>query len=211
MTSGAPASSAGLGFAPPNVRYGVGMRIFADRRLLAQIRNDIARNVMQPEDIAMLENITSEVLIALLEAQPAQEGSSGARLRQFAASQAGFCVAAWRTTRKRPSRLHILDTGGLPLCGTRPGADLMSVHSGPCLGCAGRAGLDPALTGKAQPVPVSPAHSTPHGVSAATGRPESTAAADTSALRPTGLAAPRSLAGAGAVDSRSPQNPEEGS
>jgi hypothetical protein len=144
----ARARPATFGGPPSHLRYGVGLRVFKESRLLGQIRNEIVSNVMQPAEIAELENVTPEVLIALLDLRLARAPESGTLLRQFAASRAGFQVAAWRTTRKHPSRLHILDSNGLALCGTPPGAKLVAVHSGPCLTCAGHAGLD--LTGRAQ-------------------------------------------------------------
>lgn len=121
--------------------YGVGIRVFTDTRLLRQIRTEIVRNTMQLEEIAPLENVTPQVLIALLDARLATEVDSGAQLRQFAASRPGFQVAAWRTSRQHPSKLHILDADGVALCGTPARAERAAVHSGPCVTCAAHAGL----------------------------------------------------------------------
>jgi hypothetical protein len=121
--------------------YAVGMRVFTDQRLLRQIRAEIIGNTMQPRDIAVLENVTTEVLVALLDERLAADPSSGAQLRQFAASHAGLQTVAWRTSRKHPSKLHILDARDVALCGTPVGEERCEMHSGPCLTCATRAGI----------------------------------------------------------------------
>jgi hypothetical protein len=121
--------------------YGVGMRVFTDQRLLRQIRTEIVSNAMQPRDIAVLENVTPEVLLALIDERLATDPDSGAQLRQFAAARAGLQAVAWRTSRKHPSKLHILDASDVSLCGTPPGAERAAIHSGPCRTCCARAGL----------------------------------------------------------------------
>jgi hypothetical protein len=118
------------------------MRVLTDRQLLRQIRTEIVRNVMQPEEIAALENVTPDELVALLDERLADETDSGAQLRGFAASHEGWEVVAWRTTRNHPSKLHILEANRVALCGTPLGAERASVHSGPCLTCAAHAGLE---------------------------------------------------------------------
>ena len=123
--------------------------MFTDTRLLRQIRTEIVRNTMQLEEIAPLENVTPEVLIALLDERLAAEADSGAQLRQFAASRPGFQVATWRTTRKHPSKLHILDADGAALCGTPSRPDRAAVHSGPCVTCAALAGISLAAASRA--------------------------------------------------------------
>ena len=128
--------------------YGVGMRVFTDQRLLRQIRREILGNAMQPRDIAVLENVTPEVLLALIEERLAADPDSGVQLRQFAASRVGLQAVAWRTSRKHPSKLHILDASDVALCGTSPGDERAAVHSGPCRACAARAGLMPPRTAK---------------------------------------------------------------
>jgi hypothetical protein len=127
-------------------RYGVGVRVYTDRRLLRQIRAEIVRNAMQPEQIAALENVTPEVLIALLDLRLATEADSGVQLREYAAAREGYAVAAWRTTRKHASKLHILDANGVALCGTLLGAQRADVHSGPCLTCAAHADITPSAS-----------------------------------------------------------------
>jgi hypothetical protein len=122
-------------------RYGVGMRVFSDRRLLRQIRNELVGNGMRAEEIAALENVTPDVLVALLEQRLATECDSGIPLRRFVASRPGFQVAAWRNTRKRSSKLHIIDPAGVALCGTPQGDVRSVVDCGPCLTCATRSGL----------------------------------------------------------------------
>ncbi len=134
---------------PARQRYGVGIRVFTDRGLLRQIRTEIIRNEMLPEEIAALENVPPGVLIALLDERLATEADSGSQLREFAASHAGFQVVAWRTTRKRASKLHILDADGVALCGTAPGAERAPVHAGPCSTCAAHAGSTPQHTARA--------------------------------------------------------------
>ena len=131
---------------PPRQRYGVGIRVFTDRPLLRQIRTEIVRNGMPTEEIAALENVAPEVLVALLIERLATEAGSGAQLRGFAASRAGFQLAAWRTTRKRASKLHILDPDGVALCGTPPGAELVAIHSGACSTCAAHADVELSST-----------------------------------------------------------------
>lgn len=121
--------------------YAVGMRVLTDRRLLRQIRAEIITNTMRPSDIAVLENVTPEVLVALLDERLATDPSSGAQLRQLAASHAGLWAVAWRTSRKHPSKLHILDASDVALCGTAVGEDRCEIHSGPCLTCAAHARL----------------------------------------------------------------------
>lgn len=121
--------------------YGVGLRVFTDRRLLRQIRAEIVRNGMRAAEIAALENVSTEVLATLLDARLAEDGGSGAALRRYATNREGFVVAAWHTTRGRPSKLHILDATGTALCGTPIGGALAAVHAGPCGTCAGHAGI----------------------------------------------------------------------
>jgi hypothetical protein len=135
-------SNSKLAGCPPRQRYGVGIRVFSDRPLLRQIRTEIVRNGMQTEEIAALENVAPDVLVALLDEQLAPEADSGAQLRGFASSRAGFQVVAWRTTRKRASKLHILDGNGVALCGTAPGAEPAPVHAGPCSTCAAHADVE---------------------------------------------------------------------
>jgi hypothetical protein len=125
------------------------MRVFTDRRLLRQIRSEIVRNAMAPGEIAVLENVTPEVLIALLEERAEPPEDSGALLREFAASRAGFEVLAWRTTRGHCSKLHILDADGIALCGTPRGAHPVAIHSGVCSTCASHVGTDLAATAAA--------------------------------------------------------------
>lgn len=134
---------------PPCQRYGVGIRVFTDRPLLRQIRTEIVRNGMLTEEIAALENVAPEVLVALLAGRLAPEADSGAPLRQFADSHAGFQAVAWRTTRKHASKLHILDGNGVALCGTTPGVERALVHAGACSTCAAHAGFDLAATARA--------------------------------------------------------------
>jgi hypothetical protein len=123
----------------PAVRlvYGVGMRVFTDRRLLRQIRRDIVSNVMKAEQVAALENVTPELLIALLD----QHLDSGAHLRAYVAARPGFRTGAWRTTRHQASKLHVFDQGGETLCGTPVSGERAPVHSGPCRTCAAHAGF----------------------------------------------------------------------
>jgi hypothetical protein len=123
----------------PRQRYGVGIRVFTDRPLLRQIRTEIVRNGMLTEEIAALENVAPDVLVALLDERLAPEADSGAQLCRFAASRAGFQAVAWRTTRKRASKLHILDGNGVALCGTTPGVARAPVHAGPCSTCVAHA------------------------------------------------------------------------
>lgn len=136
-------------------RYAVGVRVFKDKRLLRQIRHDIIRNVLQPEQIAPLENVTPEVLVALLEDRLADDADSAAHLREFAASKPGFRTAAWLTTRHHPSKLHVLNDAGVALCGTPLGAERAALHSGPCHTCAAQARAD------AHPTAPSPRHAQP--------------------------------------------------
>jgi hypothetical protein len=135
--------------APLRMRYGVGMRVLTDRRLLSQIRSEIARNVMSLEEIAVLENVTPEALIALLEEGLGTAEDCGTPLRHFAAATEGFEVLAWRNTRKHPSKLHILDANGVVLCGTPRGPERVPIHAGACLTCAARAGLQAAALPRA--------------------------------------------------------------
>lgn len=141
MESAARVEPAAFVTAPKRLRYGVGMRVFTDRRLLRQIRSEIVCNSMQPEEVAPLENVTPEVLIALLEERAEPADDRGALLRQFVASREGFQMLAWRTTRKHASKLHILDPDGVALCGTPLGAEPVAIHSGACLTCAAHAGV----------------------------------------------------------------------
>ena len=140
-TGARPASCQGGGIGDPafGLNYGVGMRVFTDRRLLRQIRRDIVGNVMKAEQVAALENVTPEVLIALLEQRLAPDTDSGAELRAYAASHRGFRTRAWRTTRHHASKLHVLDEEGVTLCGTPVGGEPAAVHSGPCRTCAAHA------------------------------------------------------------------------
>lgn len=151
MSQTQPSGTTNIALAPcpQRHRYGVGFRVLTDRRLLRQIRTEILRNGMLTEEIAALENVSPDVLIALLDERLAMEAHSGAQLREFAASRPGFQVAAWRTTRKHPSKLHVLDAYGVALCGTAPRAERTPVHSGPCWTCAAHAGLDLAVTARA--------------------------------------------------------------
>jgi hypothetical protein len=149
QTQPLPTTRATLAACPPRQRYGVGMRVFTDRRLLHQIRSEIVRNAMAPGEIAVLENVTPEVLIALLEERAEPPEDSGALLREFAASRAGFEVLAWRTTRGHCSKLHILDADGIALCGTPRGAHRVAIHSGVCSTCASHVGTDLAATAAA--------------------------------------------------------------
>ena len=103
---------------------------------------------MAPGEIAVLENVTPEVLIALLE-ERAEPPDSGALLREFAASRAGFEVLAWRTTRGHCSKLHILDADGIALCGTPRGVHPVAIHSGVCSTCASHVGTDLVATAAA--------------------------------------------------------------
>jgi hypothetical protein len=131
------------------LRYGVGMRVFTDRRLLGQIRSEIVRNSMRPEEVAPLENVTPEVLIALLEERAEPTEDSSVLLRQFAVSRAGFQVIAWRTTRGHCSKLHIIDADGVVLCGTPSGAERAAIHSGACVTCTAHARLELAASARA--------------------------------------------------------------
>jgi hypothetical protein len=149
QTQQSPATNMALAPCPQHQRYGVGIRVFRDRRLLRQIRAEILRNGMLTEEIAALENVSPPVLISLLEQRLAMEADSGAQLREFAASRAGFQVVAWRTTRKRASKLHILGADGVALCGTPPGAERAPVHAGPCSTCAAHAGSTSQQTARA--------------------------------------------------------------
>ena len=128
---------------PPRQRYGVGMRVFTDRPLLRQIRAELVRNAMEPAEIAALENVPTEVLIGLLERGPQPNTDPTSVLRQFAADHEGYRVLAWRTTRKRASRLHLIDPSGVPLCGTPPRSELSPVGSGACSTCVAHAQLEP--------------------------------------------------------------------
>jgi len=145
MESAALVGPAAFVTAPTGLRYAVGMRVFTDRRLLRQIRSEIVCNSMRPEEVAVLENVTPEVLIALLEERAEPADDSGALLRRVAASRPGFQVIAWRTTRGHCSKLHILDADGVALCGTPRGAERVAIHSGACLTCAAHAGLEIAV------------------------------------------------------------------
>lgn len=120
--------------------YGVGLRVLTDSALLRQIRAEIASNVMQLDQIAQLENVTTEQLLVLLRDR-ADEGGVCARLRSFANSRRGYRVVAWRTSRHHPSKLHLLDEEGTPLCGTPVGEREIWVDAGPCVTCASRAGI----------------------------------------------------------------------
>ena len=112
----------------------------ADSVLLHQIRAEIGSNVMQLEEIAQLENVTSEQLLGLLRDR-ADEDGVGARLRSFARSRPGYRVAAWRTSRHHASKLHLLDGDGIPLCGTVVGEKEVAADTGVCVTCALRAGV----------------------------------------------------------------------
>jgi hypothetical protein len=118
------------------IEYGVGLRVFTDRRLLRQIRDELVGGAMRLEEIAILENVTPDALVALLEERLAGERESGLWLHRLAASL-GFQVTAWRRSRHHPSRLHVLDAEGV-LCGASPGSERSAIHSGPCLSCAQR-------------------------------------------------------------------------
>jgi hypothetical protein len=131
------------GLCPTRARpYGVGVRVLTDRPLLKQIRAEIARNAMKVEEIAVLENVSAAELIQLLEQFFGGETRSGQQLREFALSHPGFGVAAWRTSRKHVSKLHLLNAEGILPCGTSPGSERSPVHSGTCVTCAVYAGLD---------------------------------------------------------------------
>jgi hypothetical protein len=116
----------------PPLDYGVGFRVFTDRRLLGQIWGAISRNVMQPDEIARLENVSTATLIELIEQHVTPAGA----LREYAAARPAYSVLAWRTSRKHPSKLHILNAGGIALCGTPVGGEPLTVHDGPCSTCA---------------------------------------------------------------------------
>jgi hypothetical protein len=116
----------------PPLDYGVGFRVFTDGRLLTQIWGAISRNVMAPEQIARLENVSTTTLIELIEQHVTPAGG----LRDYAAARVGYSVLAWRTSRKHPSKLHIIDAIGVALCGTPIGAEPLAVHDGPCATCA---------------------------------------------------------------------------
>jgi hypothetical protein len=133
-------------FAAPSpwLAYGVGFRVFTDRRLLAQIWDSIFHNVMQPEQIARLENVSAEVLAGLIEEHVMPAGP----LRAYAAEHPGCSVLAWRTTRKHLSKLHLLDDRGVALCGTPIGGEPLAVHDGPCSTCAAYAGSPPEQGGE---------------------------------------------------------------
>ena len=110
------------------LHYGVGMRVLTDRHLLRQIREEIVQNHMDPADIARLENVTAEELVALLDLRLAGDAASGAQLRTQAAV-IGLPVGAWRTSRGHASKLHALLSGGTTLCGTPRGAEPVPVHA----------------------------------------------------------------------------------
>jgi hypothetical protein len=116
--------------------------VFHDRGLLRQIRAEIASNAMQPEEIARLENVNPQTLIAVLQSGLGLERDATAPLREFVASHRGFRLLSWRTSRKHASKLHIITTAGVALCGTPIGVRPAPVHSGPCVTCAGHAGLN---------------------------------------------------------------------
>ncbi len=124
------------------LRYGVGLRVLFDRPLLRQIREELLRLTMRPEQIAALENVGIEELVLLIDTRLGGAGS-GAQLRRFADANAGYSVIAWRTSRSHPSKLHLLSPEGMVVCGTPPGGEQIIVHSGPCRTCGALVGLDP--------------------------------------------------------------------
>jgi hypothetical protein len=128
-----------------NRMYGVGFRVLTDLMLLRQIRAEIACNAMELEEIAQLENVTAEQLLAILRNGP-DEGGLGALLRSFARSRPGHRVAAWRTSRHHASKLHLLDGEGVPFCGTIVGENEIAVDTGGCVTCALRAGIAPHIS-----------------------------------------------------------------
>ena len=129
------------------VRYGVGVRVFGDPGLLRQIRAEVARNRMRPEDIAVLENVTPQTLIDVLQHGAGAERDPVAPLRAFVDARQGFQLLAWRTSREHASKLHIITAAGLALCGTPCGAQPAPVHSGPCRTCAAHLGLKLSAAG----------------------------------------------------------------
>ena len=125
----------------PALPYGVGLRVFGDKRLLRQIRDEIYAHVMPIATIAMLENVSSDQLMRLLEAEESAEGASAA-LRRLTDHQSGYGTVAWRTSRKRLSKRHIVNKHGRTLCGTPIGKEHEVLDSGPCHTCAARAGIN---------------------------------------------------------------------
>jgi hypothetical protein len=131
----APPTAASRSF---RLRYGIGLRVFTDQKLLEQISDAIFHNVMEPEEIARLENVPTAVLVGLLE----QRCAGVSALREFAAEHKELSVMSWRTTRKHPTKLHICDGRGVTLCGIRKGRVAVAVNDGPCLTCADHARLE---------------------------------------------------------------------
>jgi hypothetical protein len=137
----AGAHTATIASARRTPRYAVGLRVLTDRGLLRQIREELRARAMELSDIARLENVSEDVLLGVLEApvSPAEEPS--VLLREFAACHDGYSTAAWRTTRHRFSKRHVLDAGGVALCGTPLGVEREVLDSGPCRTCAEHAGI----------------------------------------------------------------------
>lgn len=120
--------------------YGIGLRVLWDRRLLEQIRDDVCTQVTPISTIAKLENVSSDQLTRLLETVESTEGESAA-LRRLADRQSGYSTAAWRTSRKRLSKRHVVNEHGQTLCGTPVGNEQEVLDSGPCFTCAARIGI----------------------------------------------------------------------
>lgn len=119
--------------------YGIGQRVLWDRRLLEQIRDDVCTQVTPIPTIAKLENVSPDQLTRLLETVESTEGAS-ATLRRLADQQSGYSTAAWRTSRKRLSKRHVVNKHGRTLCGTLVGNEQEVLDSGPCFTCAARVG-----------------------------------------------------------------------
>jgi hypothetical protein len=122
--------------------YAVGLRVLWDRQLHRQIREELRSRTMTLADVARLENVSPNKLRRVLELSSSAQEEPSILLRHFADRQAGYETAAWRTSRKRLSKRHIVSPYGAALCGTPLGDAREWLDNGPCRTCAEHAGIE---------------------------------------------------------------------
>jgi hypothetical protein len=120
--------------------FAVGFRVFTDQGLVRQIADALRSRAMSAAEIALLENVTPDVLLQLVEARLDSRLDPSSELRAFARSHRGYSTAAWVKSRNRLSRRHIIGPSGAALCGVMLGEERELLDAGPCHTCGMRSG-----------------------------------------------------------------------